>query len=381
MNLDTLRGKIDQIDEDILKLFEARMDTVTEISAQKRAQKLPILDAAREAEKWQTLAEKARPELMPYAHTLYDTLFELSRSHQSAARDSASPLWQEIQTAMADTPQLFPPSATVACQGVQGAFAQMACRRIFQRPNIQYFKTFASVFSAIENGFCEYGVLPLENSTAGSVNKIYNLMLSRDFKIVKSVRLKVDHNLVVQRGVKRGDIRQIFSHEQAISQCAEFLEQFGPDVTITRCENTAAAAEAVANSDRRDVAAICSHSCIELYSLDCLARDIQDRRNNYTRFICISRKLEIYPGADKTSIMMVLPHRPGALYKTLARFYALGVNLIKLESRPLPERDFQFMFYFDLETSVYSEEFAKLLDGLQEICEEFKYLGSYIEVL
>ena len=130
-----------------------------------------------------------------------------------------------------------------------------------------------------------------------------------------------------------------------------------------------------------DVAAIASHSCVALYGLERLAADIQDRSNNYTRFICISKKLEIYPGADKTSLMVVLPHRPGSLYQILARFYALGLNLIKLESRPLPDREFEFMFYFDLETSVYSDEFIRMVDDLSAVCEEFQYLGSYSEVI
>ena len=202
----------------------------------------------------------------------------------------------------------------------------------------------------------------------GSVKQIYDLMLRHSsFKIVRSTRLKIDHNLVAKKGTKLEDIKEIFSHPQAISQCSAYLEKLGKDVKITPCENTAAAAEAVAQSDRKDVAAIASHSCVALYGLERLAADIQDRSNNYTRFICISKKLEIYPGADKTSLMVVLPHRPGSLYQILARFYALGLNLIKLESRPLPDREFEFMFYFDLETSVYSDEFIRMVDDLSGV--------------
>lgn len=381
MSLEALRQEIDQIDSDLLQVFERRMDTVAKIQAVKEKEGLPVLDRTREREKLRALAEKARPEFAPYAHILYDTLFELSRSHQIEQGSLDSALAAAISGAIEHTPKLFPQSATVAVQGVAGAFSQIAAERLFQRPHLQHFKTFDNVFSAIENGFCQYGVLPLENSTAGSVTKIYNLMQSRNFKIIRSVRVKVDHNLVTKKGVKLEEIREIFSHEQALSQCAGYLEQFGSQVKITAVENTAAAAEAVANSDRKDVAAICSWACVGLYDLACIARDIQDRSNNYTRFICISKNLEIYPGADKTSIMLVLPHKPGALYKALARFYALGINLNKLESRPLPDRDFEFMFYFDLETSVYSQEFMKLLAGLEEICDEFKYLGSYNEVI
>ena len=146
-------------------------------------------------------------------------------------------------------------------------------------------------------------------------------------------------------------------------------------------ENTALAASMVAESKRNDVAAISSHACTELYNLECLKSAVQDAGNNRTRFICISKNLEIYPGSDKTSIMMVLSHKPGALYKVLARMYVLGINVIKLESRPMPDRDFEFMFYFDLETSIYSVEFVQLMCELDDLCEEFKYLGSYTEVV
>ena len=171
------------------------------------------------------------------------------------------------------------------------------------------------------------------------------------------------------------DLREIYSHEQAISQCAHFLQGL-PNVKVIRCENTAVAARMVAESGRDDVAALSSRACRELYGLDCLAASVQDQGNNFTRFICIAKNLEIYPGADRTSLMMVLPHHPGSLYKVLSRFNALGVNMNKLESRPMPDRNFEFMFYFDLETSVYSPQ-----GELPELCEEFTYLGSYSEVV
>jgi chorismate mutase/prephenate dehydratase len=176
------------------------------------------------------------------------------------------------------------------------------------------------------------------------------------------------------------DIREIYSHEQAIGQCTEFLKKF-PNAKIIPVENTAIAAKMVAESEHAEVAALSSRNCEALYGLTCLAPSVQDTGNNRTRFICISKNLEIYPGADKTSIMMILPHKPGALYKVLARMYVLGINVIKLESRPIPDRDFEFMFYFDLETSIYSEEFVQLICELDELCEEFKYLGSYCEVV
>ena len=381
MNLEELRAEIDTIDDNLLQDFAQRMNVVGQIGLEKKSEGLPTLDPAREREKLADIVAKLPPEMEQYGYTLWSMLFEISRSYQSSLNPQPSALRKDIERAIADTQPLFPPAATVACQGVEGAYSQLACEKLFKHPQVMYFKTFESVFSAIENGFCDYAVLPLENSTAGSVKEIYDLMLSHSsFKIVRSTRLKVDHNLVAKKGTKMSDIKEIFSHPQAISQCAKFLDAM-PGVKITACENTAAAAEAVAKSERTDVAAISSYNCVELYGLERLAADIQDRSNNYTRFICISKKLEIYPGADKTSLMLVLPHRPGALYQILGRFYALGMNLIKLESRPLPDRDFEFMFYFDLETSIYSDEFVQLICELGDLCEECKYLGSYSEVI
>ena len=268
----------------------------------------------------------------------------------------------------------------VACQGVEGAYSQIACEKIFKSPFIMYFKNFEGVFQAIDQGLCEYGILPIENSTAGSVNKVYDLMVRHSFSIVRTFRLKVDHNILANPGASLSGIRRIYSHQQAISQCASFLESL-PGVELIPVENTAVAARMVAQSGQTDVAAISSRSCAELYNLVNLATSIQDQGNNHTRFICISKNLEIYPGSDRTSIMMILPHKPGALYRVLARMYVLGINVTKLESRPLPDRDFEFMFYFDLETSIYSDEYVQLMCELDELCEEFKYLGSYNEVV
>lgn len=381
MNMEQLRADIDRIDKELLDIFTQRMDVVNQIGQYKKEQGLPVLDAKREKEKLQALHGKVREDVLPYSQSLFDILFELSRNYQNSQQDAHTELYGEISDALEHTAKLFPERATVACQGIEGAYSGKACERLFKQPNTMYFQNFGAVFSAIESGLCDYGVLPLENSIAGSVNQIYDLMMGHKFKIVKSVRLKIDHCLLVPKGVKLGDVKEVFSHEQAISQCASFLGKLGSGVKITRVANTAMAAEMVSQSGRCDVAAISSHSCAKTYHLDVLGEDIQDRSNNYTRFICISRNLEIYPGADRTSIMMVLPHSPGALYKALARFYSLGINLNKLESRPIPERDFAFMFYFDLETSVYSQAFVTLMDSLNELCEEFEYLGSYIEVI
>lgn len=376
MELKDYRNQIDAIDDEIVRLFQQRMDIASEIAAYKKEHNLPILQAGREREKLADLSGKTREDLQSYLRVLYSLLFELSRTYQ--ARGSRTALYEQIADAIENTPKLFPRSASVACQGVEGAYSQLACERLFAAPNIQYFRSFEGVFSAIESGFCRYGILPVENSTAGSVKRVYDLMVSHRFSIVRSVRLKVDHCLLAKSANTK--IREVFSHEQAISQCADFLKTLD-GVKITCCENTAVAAQMVAASERDDVAALSSRLCAELYGLKIVKAGVQDVGNNHTRFICISKQPEIYPGADRTTLMLVLPHKPGSLYKVLARLYALGINLLKLESRPLPDRDFEFSFYLDLETSVYSDEFVQLMCDIGSFCEEFKYLGSYSEVV
>jgi len=380
MDLTELRTEIDKVDDELVRLFTKRMDISAQIADYKKENQLPIFVPAREREKLSDVAQKAGPDMANYTRVLYSMLFELSRSHQSKRTGDVSPLYRQITDAIENTPKLFPQAPMVACQGVEGAYSQIACEKMFKNPFILYFKNFEGVFHAIDQGLCQYGILPLENSTAGSVKKVYDLMIEHKFSIVRTFRLKVDHNLLAKPGCKLSDIREIYSHEQAINQCSEYLHKL-TGITVIPVANTAIAADMVSKSDRTDVAAISSRSCAELYNLQTLAASIQDKGNNRTRFICISKNLEIYPGSDKTSIMMVLPHRPGSLYKLLARLYALGINVTKLESRPIPDRDFEFMFYFDLETSIYSDEFVQLMCELEDLCEDFKYLGSYCEVV
>lgn len=380
MPLSDYRQKLDEIDKTLVALFHERMAVAADIARVKQQEHLPVFDPAREREKLADVARMSQQDLAGYAQRLYGTLFELSRSYQRSLNQQESPLQRRIRAALEDTPRLLDPRALVACQGVEGAYSQIACEKLFAQPSIMYFSSFEGVCRAVDQGLCRYGVLPLENSTAGSVNRIYDLMMSYNFSIVRSTRVKVDHCLLALPGARMEDIREVISHEQALIQSEAFIRSLG-QVKVTMCENTALAAKRVFQSGRGDLAALSSRACQELYGLSCLKASVQDSGSNFTRFICISKELEIYPGADKTSVMMVLPHRPGSLYQALGRFYALGINLIKLESRPLPSSDFEFMFYFDLETSVYAPEFMQMFSDIEGMCSQFRYLGSYMELV
>ena len=379
-DLSTIRERINEIDNKIVELWKERMETCLSVAQYKKENNLPVLDARREAELLNRVGNMAGDELEVYSRVLYDTIMTVSKSYQHQFLSKGNALTEKIRKAVENTEKLFPSKAMVACQGVPGAYSGIACEKIFRYPTVSYFKTWHDVVNAVEKGLCKYGVLPIENSTAGSVNNVYDLMAEHNFYIVKSFRLKINHCLLGNKGATLEGIKEIYSHEQALNQCSEFLRQHS-DIKVNVCENTAMAAKMVMESGRTDVAAISSENCRDLYSLTMLSSDIQNKDNNYTRFICISKELEVYPGADKTSIVLTLPHRPGSLYHTLARFYALGINVIKLESRPMQNKDFEFMFYFDMSVSVYDDAFYEILEQLSDECEYFNYLGSYSEVM
>ncbi len=377
MDLKELRNKIDGIDKELVRLFAERMETAAAVGKYKQENGVPVFNREREREILNNMTGSVPEEMQSYTKTLYQTLFELSRSYQKRIIYPQSQFSKMIEDATAGEPRPMPDRATVACQGVEGAYSQFACDKMFAYPSIMYFSGFEDVFKAVDSGLCRYGILPVENSTAGSVNKVYDLMNKYKFYITHSLKLFIGHTLLAPQGVALSDIKEVFSHEQALNQCSEYLAKMGVKVTV--CENTAAAAKMVSNSGRKDCAAIGSKDCAELYGLSALKSGIQNTDNNYTRFICISKNLEIYAGANKTSIMMTIPHKPGSLYNIISSFAALGLNMTKLESRPLPGTNFEFMFYFDIDASVYSENLRVLLNELEHDAEQFNYLGSYTE--
>ncbi len=378
MDLKEAREKIDSIDDEMTRLFVERMNTAKEIAAYKAEHKLQVFDRERERAVLNRIEDKVGPELESYANVLYSTLFDVSRSYQHRSLKTESKLGEEINKALSETPAVFPGRAIVACQGVEGSYTQSACDRLFNTPSIMYFNNFKSVFQAVESGLCRYGVLPIENSTAGSVNEVYDLMKKHKFYIVRSTKLQITHSLLAKKGTKLSDVKEIYSKDIALDQCSDYLGSL-KGVKLKVCENTATAARMVSESDRNDVACVSSRNCAELYGLTSLCDGIQNNENNYTRFICISKNLEIYPGSDKTSLMFSVPHKPGSLYHVVSRFSALGLNLTKLESRPMPNTDFQFLFYFDLDANIHDEKVQRLLCEFDDEYERFTYFGSYME--
>jgi chorismate mutase / prephenate dehydratase len=374
-----IRQEIDTIDDELAALFKKRMAIANEVAASKRERGVPVSDPAREREILSRVTEGADANSEGALRLLFTTLFGISKARQRALLSGESPLVKAIrEDAAKDAP--FPTRTVVACPGTEGSYAQQAVSHLFPLPTILYFNGFEKVFEAVEKGLCPYGILPIENSAAGSVASVYDLMVSHRFHIVRALRLKVDHVLLAPRGVKLADIREVTSHAHALAQCSDFLKAH-PEWHATPASNTAAAAKMLSSTDRKDLAVIASRTCAELYGLDVIAESIADAAFNYTRFICISKNLEVYPDANKFSIMLSLPHRPGALNEIISKFAAIDVNLTKLESRPVPGMDFEFRFTFEFEASPKNAAVMGLLAELSSDpgIEHFTFLGAYAE--
>ena len=288
MDLNELRLAIDKIDDQLVHLFTQRMEVSAKIADYKKEHGLPIFVPSREAEKLRDVTQKAGPEMEVYASVLYSMLFELSRGYQSKRNATRTALYEQIFTAIENTPKLMPKDAFIACRADADAQMNLVCQKLFGTHTMMPFKNLDGILSAVQQGMCRFGIVCID----GNGKDLYDAISAHGLYIVRSFRVNVSK-----------------------------------------------------------------------------------------QYICLSKTLEIYPGADRSSIRMSLVDQPGALYKMFSRLYTLGINVLGLESRPIAADNFQRMFYFDLQTSVYSDEFVQLICELDDLCQDFSYLGSYVEVV
>lgn len=378
MELSEIRTRIDAVDDQLLALFLQRMDLSDEVAAYKNEHSLPILNKERERGILARVTEQAG-ERERYAYHLFSTLFELARSRQAELIDAPTKVGAQVRASLEAGSELFPQTGLIACQGVEGGNSQAACDRLFPRGRLMYVKTFDAVASAVESGLCKFGVLPIENSSNGSVRSVYGLLQERKLSIVRSTRLCIRHELLALPGVKLEDITEIYSHQQAIGQCSRFLEGL-KGVKVIPCDNTAAAAKLVGESGNRHAAAISSHPCAALYGLECVSDRIQNSDNNYTRFVCVTKNPVIYAGANRISLIIAFENKPGALYEILSKLAALDINMTKLESCPVVGSDFEFIFFLELEADTRDPSVLAMLEEMERSCAQFQFLGSYAEV-
>ena len=371
--LSEIRKDIDKIDSELLRLFIKRMDCAKEVGRYKKANDIPILNQKREDEILDEVEQKGG-EYGNYARLMYTNLMELSRALQYNIVGGG----EELRSLIANAGSGFEAKgARVAYQGIEGANSFEAAVKLFPESEVVSRKTFAGVFEAVESGEADYGVLPVENSTAGSVSAVYDLILEHRFYIVGAIDMEINHCLAGLRQSELSDIEIVWSHPQALAQCAEYISS--RSYKSVPYENTAFAAREVAREKRLNVAAICSKAAADTYGLKVLDENIQDENGNTTRFIVISKTLCISEKANKISLCFSLPHVTGSLYNLLSRFSSLGLNLTKIESRPRAGREFDYLFYLDFSGNVHSASVVDLLSRLSEEMPEFSFLGNYFE--
>ncbi len=373
-NLSEIRVEIDKIDNELIELFKKRMDCAKEVGIYKKENNIPVLNEGRENEILDAVAEKGG-EYGSHARLLYSNIMELSRALQHNIVGSGKKLREDILNASSN---METDNIKVAYQGIKGANGHEAALRLFPNGTPVSCKTFGDVFEAVDKGEVSCGVLPVENSNAGSVSTVYDLILKHRFYIIGALDLPIDYCLGGLTQSEFSDIEKIWSHPQAISQCSDYIAKHNFD--SVPCSNTAIAARDVIKEKRLNVAAICSYMAAKEYGLKILDDHLQDNKENTTRFIVISKKLYISENANKISLCFSLPHVTGSLYSLLCRFNSLGLNLTKIESRPRKDKEFEYLFYLDFSGNVHSDNVIDLISQLSEEMPEFSFLGNYCEL-
>lgn len=370
--LNLLRQDIDKIDEQLLKLFIERMDIAGQVAQYKIENDLPVFNGKREQEILQ-YAEQNGDKYGKSARFIFQMLMDVSRSHQYTLMDSGKELRRLIENCSDEDISSY--SGVVTCQGVAGAYSEIAARQLFNKGDIRFVEKFEDVFLSVSNGETDFGVVPVENSLAGSVYEIYDLLTKYNLYIAAEQTIAVKHCLAAPVGASINSIAKVYSHPQALNQCSNFINEHGYD--SISCLNTADAAKNIAKNGDCACAAICSQEAAENYGLDVLVSGIQNSTANQTRFIVISKRLIIDPSANKISLSFSLPHQSGSLVAALSRFSVRGLDLTKIESRPMRSGQFEYLFYVDFTGNVFENDIISLLCSICEDYPQFNFLGNF----
>lgn len=368
MDLQKLRSGIDDIDEKILALFMQRMELCRGVADYKKKHNLPVFQGGREKEVIDRIKALTNDkELEAGTASLFTSIMDISKILQNRKILASS---EQVKYDVPD----FKNAKRIGCQGTSGANSETAARLIFGDKQPIFYKTFEDVFAAVQTGELDYGVLPVHNSTAGSVSSTYDLMAKYSVYTVKEVCVEINHCLASKNASAVDEVEMVYSHPQAISQCCNYLTAHG--LKTAEYGNTATAAAMVAESGGK-LAAICSVECAENLGLNILAKNVADCELNRTRFICISREMQIDPEADSISVMLKIPDTEGSLYRLLTKFCVNGMNLQKIESRPLKDGSFNVMFYLDFDGRIDDPGVKALMNDLAENLEYFRFLGTF----
>ncbi len=364
-NIEDIRKDINALDAQILKSFERRMELVQQVAAYKAERGLAVLDEARERALLERIGKMTENEkYAPFAQRLFTELMRYSRELQQA-----------LLTGDAHSVQRVRPK--VVYQGIAGSYGEEAALGYFgEDVDAQSVSVFSEVFDAVMSGGADFGVLPIENSSTGGIGDVYDLFCSYRCSIAGEYILPIRHNLLGCPGARQNDITQVYSHPQGFEQCSSFLKHH-PDWQLVPYHNTAISAKFVAQQSELCMAAIASQRAAKIYGLSVLAQNVNNNYNNYTRFVIIAKEASACADADKVSVMFQLPHKQGQLYKIISHFAALGVNMLKIESRPIPNQSWEYNFYVDFEGRMSEDDTGRLLEKLKADTDSFTLLGNY----
>ena len=374
-DLSEIREEIDRLDKEIVSCYEQRMDLVRQVAAYKIATGKQVLDSSREKQKLETLGGLAKNDFDRQAvQEIFTQLMAISRKSQYqmlAAKGMSTPLPCTLTDKLVDGP------VRVVFQGVEGAYGHAAMLQYFgEAVDFYHVKQFRDVMEEVAAGRADFGVLPLENSSAGQVGDVYDLLTRYDNTIVGEYYLPVRHCLLGLKGADIDKIQTVYSHPQGLMQCGKFLNEHSSWQQISQA-NTAMAAQKVIKENNPKTAAIASETAAKLYGLEILEEGINDNKTNTTRFIVVSRKKCYRRDASKISIMFEIPHESGSLYTILSHMIYNDLNMTKIESRPTPEQPFEYRFFVDFEGNLADAAVENAILGIKEEAARLKILGNY----
>lgn len=375
MDLLELRGQLDQIDEKIVQLYEERMEICSQVADYKIETGKKVLDKAREEEKLNKVRSLAHSEFNAHGvQELFEQIMAMSRKLQynKLSEQGAYGKLPFIGVDKLDTEQ-----ARVVFQGAEGAYSQIAMMRYFgENVNCFHVDSFRDAMCAIEEGSADYAVLPIENSTAGIVNEIYDLLAEYENYIVGEQIIKIEHCLLGLPGTELAQIRTVFSHPQSLMQSARYLNVHDGWKQISM-QNNAFAARKVSEDGDHSQAAIASEQAAKIYGLEILERGVNQSDTNSTRFIIVTNQKIFLKDAKKVSLCLEVPHESGSLYHILSHFIYNNLNMTKIESRPIEGRNWEYRFFIDFEGNLADGAVKNALRGLREEAQNMRILGNY----
>lgn len=375
LDLQEIRNEIDCVDRELVKLFEKRMELTTNVAKYKIETGKKVLDPEREQQKLAAIEQLVSNEMNKRSiNEIFTQIMANSRKYQYMLLESMGQTLREDYEALDELPVA---GCRVVYQGVPGAYAYIAVKRFFGEDVDNYnVKTWRDAMEAVKRGDADYAVLPIENSTAGIVSDVYDLLQEYNNYIVAETYVKVEHALLGLPGASVSDIKSVYSHAQALMQCRSFLNAH-QEWQTSEMINTAVSAKKVMEDGDKSQAAIASVEAAKLYGLDILQEKINTDDNNTTRFVIISNKRAFLKNAGKVSICFETEHTAGSLYDMLSHIIYNGLNMTKIESRPIEGKAWQFRFFIDFMGNIDDASVMNALRGIEEEAMNIKLLGNY----